>query len=178
MKKIYETRSLAIMDPELKANEIKVPENILKVFTPNVIGSFATPFEDNFEIIPIPGNIVYASLDVCRALLIDMDVDVMVLSKVVDDDAYHICTKTCDAIEDKSLKENTIVVPKIILEEDFKPDYITTFPTFDTFDGPIEYNSVNIETTDSRTAKVSTDIMNKIDLLHNLQLCFCIKEDK
>lgn len=174
MKTIYETRSLAIMDSELKANEIKVPENILKVFTPNVIGSFATPFEDNFEIIPIPGNNVYASLDVCRALLIDIDVDVIVLSKVVEDDAYRICTKTCDAIEDKSLKENTIVVPKAILEGNFKPDYITTFPTFD---GPIEYNSVNIETADSRTAKVSTDIMNKIDLL-NMQLCFCIKEGK
>lgn len=174
MKTIYETRSLVIMDPELKANEIKVPENVLKVFTPNVIGSFATPFEYNFEIIPIPGNTVYASLDICLALLIDIDVDVIVLSKVVDDDAYRICTKTCDAIEDKSLKENTIVVPKVILEGNFKPDYITTFPTFD---GPIEYNSVNIETADSRTAKVSTDIMNKIDLL-NMQLCFCIKEGK
>ena len=175
MKKIYETRALAIMDVELEANEIKVPENILKVFTPNVISSFATPINDNFKIIPIPENTVYASMDICRTLLIDLDVDVIVLSKVVDDDAYHTCTKKCDAIEDKSLKENTIVVPKVILERDFKPDYITTFPAFD---GPIEYKSVNIETADSRTAKVSTDIMNKIDLLHNLQLCFCIKEDK
>lgn len=163
------------MDPELKANEIKVPENVLKVFTPNVIGSFATPFEDNFEIIPIPGNTVYASLDVCRALLIDIDVDVIVLSKVVDDDAYRICTKTCDAIEDKSLKENTIVVPKTILDEDFKPDYITAFPLIG---GPIEYDSINIETTNSSTVKVSTDIMKKMDLIRNPQLCFWIKEEK
>lgn len=176
MKKNYETRLLAVMDPELKANEIKVPENVLKVFTPNVISSFVpAAIKDNFKIIPIPGNTVYASVDVCRTLLIDIDIDVIVLSKVVDDDAYRICTKTCDAIEDKSLKENTIVVPKVVLEGNFKPDYITTFPTFD---GPIEYDSINIETTNSSTAKVSTDIMNKIDLLHNLQLCFWIKECK
>lgn len=175
MKKIYETRSLAIIDPELKANEIKVPENVLKVFTPNVIGSFATPFEDNFEVIQIPGNTVYASLDVCRALLIDIDVDVIVLSKAVDDDAYRICTKICDAREDESLKENTIVVPKTILDEDFKPDYITTFPMFG---GPIEYDSINIETTNSSTVKVSTDIIRKMDLIRNLQLCFWIKEEK
>lgn len=176
MRKIYETRLLAVVDLELKANEIKIPERVLKIFTPNVISSFVpTTIKDNFKIIPIPGNTAYVSVDICRTLLIDFDIDVIVLSKVVDDNTYRICTKLCDAIEDKSLKENTIVVPKVILDDDFKPDYITTFPVFD---GPIEYNSVNIETTSSRTAKVSTDIMNKIDLLHNLQLCFCIKEEE
>lgn len=83
--------------------------------------------------------------------------------------------KIRNVIEDKSLKENTIVVPKTILDEDFKPDYITTFPMFY---GPIEYNSINIETTNSSTAKVSTDIMRKMDLILNPQLCFWIKEEK
>lgn len=176
MKKIYETRLVSMMDPELKDNEIKIPENVLKIFTPNAIGRLAPIYKNGvgFKIIPITGNTVYASLDICRALLLDFDMDVIILSKFADG-ACRICMKICDATEDKSLKENTIAIPKVILEQDFKPDYITTFPAFD---GLIEYNSVNIETTNSNTAKVSTDIMNKIDLIHNLQLCFWIKEGK
>lgn len=177
MKKIYETRALAIMDAELEANEIKIPENVLKIFTPNVIGRFI-PIGRNandLKIIPIKGNVVYVSTHICLTLQLDPDIDVIALGKVVEDDEYRICAKICYAREDKSLKENTIVVPKTILDENFKPDYITIFPMFG---GPIEYDSINIETTNSSTVKVSTNIMRKMDLIRNPQLCFWIKEDK
>mgnify|MGYP007005899556 CR=1 FL=1 len=178
MKKFcYQTRLVSMADVELEAYEIKIPENVLKVFTPNVIGRLLPICRDatDIKIIPIKGNVVYVSTHICNVLQLDMDLDVIALGKVVKDDEYCICTKTCDAVEDKSLKENTIVVPKVILDEDFRPDYITTFPMFD---GPIEYNSINIKTTNSSTVKVSTDIARKMDLILNPQLCFWIKEEK
>lgn len=178
MKKFcYETRLVSMVDVELKAYEIKIPENVLKIFTPNVIGRLLPICRNanDLKIIPIKGDVVYVSTHICNVLQLDMDIDVIALGKVVKDDEYRICTKTCDAIEDKSLKENTIVVPKTILDEDFKPDYITTFPMFG---GPIEYNSINIEAANSSTVKVSTDIVRKMDLILNPQLRFWIKEEK
>lgn len=178
MKKIcYRTRLVSMVDVELKAYEIKIPENVLKVFTPNAIGRLLSIYRNanDLKIIPVKGNVVYVSTHMCNVLQLDMDIDVIVLSKVVGDGEYRTCEKICDAREDESLKENTIVVPKTILDGDFKPDYITAFPLIG---GPIEYDSINIETTNSSTVKVSTDIMRKMDLIRNPQLCFWIKEDK
>lgn len=82
-------------DDTLNNYEIKIPENVLKVFTPNVIGRLLPICRNanDLKIIPIKGNVVYVSTHICNVLQLDMDLDVIALGKVVKDDEYRTCEK-------------------------------------------------------------------------------------
>ena len=160
----YSITMLCQEDDTLTGYEIKVPEKVLEIFTPNAIET-ETSLKTGLKIIPSTDNfIVKVSAKICERLYLNPYGALIRLVKISD--TYKFGYWTCDFIVDRNLEKNTIILPAERLKNNFSPDFICLYPIATT---PIDCTSLNIQTSEEPIGRVSKDLFDP-SLLNRIQL--------
>mgnify|MGYP000744234354 FL=1 len=166
----YEITMLCRMDDTLNGYEIKIPEKVLEIFTPNAIGT-GMPRKTILKIIPSTDDfIVRVSAKLCECLYLNPDGALIQLAKMVD--TYKFGYWVCDFMIDKNLEKNTIILPAERLKSNFLPDFIYPVPTT-----PIDCTSLNIQTSEESIGRISENLLG-YSLTKPIQLYLYAKEEK
>lgn len=165
----YEITMLCWMDDTLDGYEIKIPEKVLEIFTPNAIGK-RMPRKTDLKIIPSTDDcIVRVSAKLCECLYLNPDGALIRLAKMADTDKFGYWV--CDFMIDKNLEKNTIILPAEGLKNNFLPDFIYPAPT-----RPIDCASLNIQTSEESIGRISENLLG-YSLAKPIQLYLYAKEN-
>lgn len=167
--KNYEITMICHMDDTLNGYEIKIPEKILEIFTPNAIRTGMSQKTD-FKIIPSTDDfIVKVSAKLCECLYLNPYGALIQLAK----NTYEFGCWVCDFIIDTNLEKNTIILPAERLKNNFSPDFICIYPIATT---PIDCASLNIQTSEESIGRISEDLFGQ-SLANRIQLYLFNKEN-
>ena len=151
----YEITMVCYEDDTLNGYEIKIPEKILEIFTPNAIGT-GLPQRTDLKIIPSADDfIVRISTKLAECLYLFSHGGLIQLAKMID--TYKFGYWTCDFIVDNNLEKNTIILPAERLKNNFSPDFICIYPIATT---PIDCTSLNIQTSEESIGRISEDLFD------------------
>ncbi len=150
----YEITMICQEDDTLNGHEIKIPEKILEIFTPNAIGT-GIPRKTDLKIIPSADYFVRISTKIAECLHLFSNGGLIQLAKMAD--TYKFGYWTCDFIVDKNLEKNTIILPAERLKNNFSPDFICIYPITTT---AIDCASLNIQTSEESTGRISEDLFD------------------
>lgn len=167
----YSMTMICLMDDTLNGHEIKIPEKVLEIFTPNAIGA-GMPRKTILKIIPSTDDfIVRVSAELCKLFYLNPDGALIQLAKMVD--TYKFGYWVCDFIIDKNLEKNTIILPAERLKNNFSPNFICIYPIATT---PIDCASLNIQTSEESVGRISEDLFGQSSA-NRIQLYLYNKEN-
>ena len=167
--KNYEITMICQEDDTLNGYEIKIPEKVLEIFTPNAIGT-GMPRKTILKIISSTNDfIVRVSAKLCECLYLNLCGALIQLDKIVDTYKFGYCV--CDFMIDKNLEKNTTILPAERLKNNFLPDFIYPVPTT-----PIDCASLNIQTSEESIGRISENLLG-YSLTKPIQLYLYAKEE-
>lgn len=165
----YEITMICQEDDTLNGHEIKIPEKILEIFTPNAIGT-GIPRKTDLKIIPSTDDfIVRISTKLSECLFPLSNGGLIQLAKIAD--TYKLGYWVCDFIIDKNLEKNTIILPTERLKNNFSPDFIYPVPI-----RPIDCASLNIQTSEESIGRISENLFG-YSLTKHIRLYLFNKEN-
>lgn len=165
----YEITMIYQEDDTLNGHEIKIPEKILEIFTPNAIGT-GIPRKTDLKIIPNTDDfIVRISTKLCECLSINPEGGLIQLAKIVDTHKFGYWV--CDFMIDKNLEKNTIILPAERLKNNFSPDFIYPVPIT-----PVDCASLNIQTSEESIGRISENLFG-YSLTKHIRLYLFNKEN-